>query len=389
MKKVFKILTAVCLCIISLSLLSSCEKAGTELSDLMIMQGIGLDLTENGYRATVEILNNEQNGTPGGDSGNENKTVIYSSDGVTVAEALEGLTAQSGNLPMFAHNRVIVIGENAANTDLSDILDFFERNYNSRPSQLLCVAKNATAESVIRAEISPASVKSEILEKMLEESYNNTLIPRVRIIDAVNYLKDETSGVCIPAVIVQNNGGDENYAVSGCAVFGYDSTFSKYINSDVSQGVSYLNNSIKKGELTAELPNGKKATFALNKGKTRYKIENENGVLHYTVSIDVACEIVEIGADEYFNTDDGVIETLEKCAETAICKKTENAIITLQADHGADVVRYGKRLRNMHNGMYKILKNDWQTVFENSKTTVTANVTVRRIGEETFHSRKK
>ena len=94
---------------------TSCQKAGTELSQLMIIQGIGIDEAENGYKVTVEILNNEQSGTPSGDGSSENKTKIYTAEGESVSAALRTLTSKSGNLPLFAHNRVIVIGEGAAN----------------------------------------------------------------------------------------------------------------------------------------------------------------------------------------------------------------------------------------------------------------------------------
>ena len=62
------------MCLVSFA---SCEKAGTELSDLMIIQGIGVDYKDGLYTVTVEILNNEQSGSPNGDSVSENKTKIY------------------------------------------------------------------------------------------------------------------------------------------------------------------------------------------------------------------------------------------------------------------------------------------------------------------------
>ena len=64
MKKTLKRLSIILACIAALGSLSSCERAGTELSDLMIIQGIGIDVIKQGYKVTVEILNNEQSGSP-------------------------------------------------------------------------------------------------------------------------------------------------------------------------------------------------------------------------------------------------------------------------------------------------------------------------------------
>ena len=388
MKKLLKICSLIFLSAICLFSFCSCEKPGTELSELMIMQGIGIDVSNNGFKVTVEILNNEQSGSPGGNGNSDNKTKIYTAKGETVGEALRKLITKSGNEPMFAHNRVIVIGEEAANKNLSDVLDFFERNYDSRASQLLCIAKNTTGESVIRAKLLTDSIKSKILENMLEESAKQSLVPKVRIIDAVNYMKDETSGLCIPAVKVEKNGENENYDLDGCAIFGTDSTFSMYIDSQTAEGVAILNDKIEEGVISADLPNGQKASFYINKGKSKYKITQENGVLNYHLIVSVSCDLEGVQGDEYFNTDTGVLETFQTAVSESLCKKAENTFVVLQGRHGADVVRYGKRLRLKENDLYNNLKTDWQKMFPEIKLTITANVTIRRIGEETFHSKK-
>ncbi len=388
MKKLLKVCLSIFLCIGIVLSCCSCEKSGTELSELMIMQGIGIDTTNNGFKVTVEILNNEQSGSPGGNGNSDNKTKIYSAEGSTVGEALRKLITKSGNEPMFAHNRVIVIGEKAANKDLSDILDFFERNYDSRASQLLCVAKNTTGESVIRANLLTDTIKSKILENMLEESAEQSLVPKVRIIDAINYIKDETSGLCIPAVTVQKNGENENFDLDGCAVFGTDSTFSMYIDSETAEGISILNDKIEEGVISADLPNGQKASFYINKGKSKYQITQENGKLHYKLTVKISCDLEGVQGGEYFNTDTGVLETFQRAVGEAICRKAENTLTVLQGRHGADVVRYGKRLRLKENDLYYELKNNWNEIFPSIKLTIVADVTIRRIGEETFHSKK-
>ncbi len=388
MKKLLKTGALIFLLVACIAAFSSCEKPGTELSDLMIMQGIGIDSTNNGFKVTVEILNNEQSGSPAGNGNSENKTKIYSAEGETVGEALRKLITKSGNEPMFAHNRVIVIGEEAANKNLADILDFFERNYDSRASQLLCVARNSRAENIIRAKLLNDSIKSRILENMLEESAKQSLVPKVRIIDAVNYMKDETSGICIPAVRLQTNGENENYDLDGCAVFGTDNTFFMYIGSEAAEGIALLNDKIEEGVISADLPNGQKASFYINKGKSKYTITQENGRLHYKLKIKISCDLEGVQGAEYFNADTGVVEAFQSAVGEALCKKAENSLLVLQGKHGADVVRYGKRLRLKENDLYNSLKNDWQNVFPEIKLTITTDVTIRRIGEETFHSRK-
>ncbi len=389
MKKQIKKILLIIAVFICFLIFNSCEGTGTELSELMIMQGIGIDSTDDGYNVCVEILNNEQSGSPGGDGTSENKTKIYSAEGETVGEALHSLITKSGNLPLFAHNRVIIIGEKAANKNLSDILDFFERDYDSRPSQLICVAKNSKAEEIIRAKLLMDSVKSEILENMLEESYHQSLVPRVRIIDAINYLKDETTFLCVPAVELEKSGENENYKLNGCALFDKDYNFSKYIDSQAAAGISLLNNDINEGVIVASLPNSKKATFLINKGKTTYDVTEEDGRLHFKIKIFVSCDLDEVEGQDFFNADNGVLEDFQNAAGSAICKTAENTIVTLKQNHGGDAVRFGRVLRLKDSALYKKYKTDWESAFKDAQVSLKADVTLRRIGEETFHSTKK
>ena len=387
MKKI-KRLVILLLCAFCVTFLSSCEKPGTELSELMIMQGIGIDFENGEYVVTVEILNNEQSGSPGGDGTSENKTKIYSARGETVSLALRRLTEKSGNEPLFAHNRVIVLGEKIIKNDLRDVIDFFERDYDSRASQLICLAKNSSAESIIRAELLKDGVKSEILENMLEEGYNNSVIPRARIIDAVNHLEDSTSGLCIPAVSVQKNGENENYFLDGCGVFGENGELLKYISSEATEGISFLTNSVKKGYITADISHNCKATLLINKSKTTFEITENDGVLKYNMKIKLSCDLDEIEGQDSFSDDEEILNSLKKGVGESVCKKVENAFVSLQNEPSSDVVRFGKRLSLDNLEMYNSYKDKWSEKFTEIKLSITVDTTIRRIGEETFNNNK-
>lgn len=388
MRKIFKSAVIVFIAVVLTGSFSGCSKAGTELSELMIIQGIGIDYSEGGYAVTVEMLNNRGVGSPDGSAGGEDKTLIYTSQGETVSQALRSLIVKSGNKPLFAHNRVIIIGENALNKGMGNLLDFFYRNYDSRASQLLCVAKGGSAKSVLTAPIVDGTVKSVILEDMLEESYNQSLVPRVRVIDAVNTIKSETGVLCVPSVSVINKGENSDYMVDGCCLFGRDETFSMYLSAEQSKGLAFLNNEIKKGFVTAEMPDGNKGTFVINKGKTRYKIGLDGGQLVYRLTINLSCDIDEIGGSEYFSTRDDFFEKLKNSISKSVCKTAENTIVALQGEYGGDAVNYGKRLQLSDKSLYTQRCENWQTEFKNTRTVICVNVTVRRIGEETFHSKK-
>ncbi len=384
MKKSKKIFSFLLICILLLSTLTSCEKTGTELADLMIIQGVGVDYKNKEYTVTVEILNNEQSGSPGGDSASEYKTKIYSAKGKTVAEGLRLLTTKSGNKPLFAHNRVIIIGESLKTKKLTEIIGFFVRNYDSRASQLLCIAKNKTAEELIRARLLSDTVKTEILENLLNQSHRESLVPQVRIIDAVNALANENMSLCIPAVTLKKNGENEDYELAGCAVFHKNDGISMFLSPYASEGLAFLNNDVKNGFFTEELPNGEEASFIINKSKTSFKTKIENGNLMYNLTVDISCDLDEIGENERQKSQAEIARDLKQSIKRAVTQKTEKALNALKSENGSDCVRFCKILELQNPELYKTVQNNWNTVFKNSQATVAVNVTIRRIGEETL-----
>ena len=377
-----KRIISLALTIVLLFSLSACEKAGTELSQLMIIQGIGIDYKDDIYKVTVEILNNEQSGSPNGNSQSDNKTKIYSAQGKSISEALRLLTTKSGNVPLFAHNRVIVINENLQEKSISHVMEFFVRNYDSRVSQLLCVAKGKSAEDIIRARLLDDTVKSEILENLLEESYMQSIVPRVRVIDAVNILQNPLMSLCIPAVTVTDNGENEDYALTGCALYNTNGQIASFITTQQAKGLAFLSDSVKGGFLSGSLPNDEGITFLINKSKTKYKVRVEDGKLIYSLVVNISCDIDEISNVNLYETDIQLLNEIKACIKKTISEKMKNTLEILQNNIDGDCIYFCKILELKNNDLYQEIKNNWQQLFPTIETEITVDVTIRRIGEE-------
>ena len=378
-RKIFSLVIIIGLCTL---FFSGCEKTGTELSELMIIQGIGIDYENGEYSVTVEILNNEQSGSPNGDTGSENKTKIYSVKGETVADALRLLTTKSGNLPLFAHNRVIILNEKFDKNDIAEILDFFVRNYDSRASQLICVAKGKAAGQIVRGELLNDTVKSEILENLLNESYEQALIPRVRITDAINAVLNTSQTLCIPAVTIVKNGENEDFELSGCVVYGGDDGTPAFLNMEESEGLAFLTNSVKKGFFTEVLPDGENVSFVINKSKTSYATEIKNGNLIFHLSVEISCDLDQEGIGEMNYSDEKIMSDLKNTVKKAVSKRIENTLNALQSDKAGDCIRFYRIFQLKNPRQFKAVEGDWNSVFKTITATVDTDVTIRRVGEE-------
>lgn len=386
MKTTVKIIAALAV-LAAAFVFGGCEKLGTELSELMIMQGIGVDKTADGYRVTVEILNNEQLGsTEGGVS--SDLTRVYSAEGKTVSQALYRLPAFNGSTPFFAHNRVIILGESVIRYGIYEVLDFFERDFNSRPTQQICAAKGCEAADLLNAKLPSGDVRSEILDDILFEAYETTAAPRVRVVDAVNRLNGESATLCIPSIIMKEEGKYNVYELDGCAAFNINGSFGKYISAEAAAGVQLLDGVIKRGEITAPLENGKSASFVILRGKTSYKINTDGEYPVYFVKTEILCDLNTVEGELPYSDDGDYIKALEASAEKAVRERMYEIAAYLKAN-GLDPARFGRRLLCADFNAYNIMKNDWQTVYKNCKADITVDVTLRRIGEETFHIKKR
>jgi hypothetical protein len=107
------------------------------------------------------------------------------------------------------------------------------------------------------------------------------------------------------------------------------------------------------------------------------------------VKIEISCDMEEVYGAEYFSTDYDFFQKLESAVKETITKKCENTITVLRGEHGGDAVRYGDRVKLYDYDEYIKRKDNWQEQFKNIETVISVDLTIRRIGEETFHSQKQ
>lgn len=363
----------------------SCERYGTEIEDMMIIEGVAVDKEDNVFLVTVEMLNNKQSASADSSNVGDQMTLTFSAEGETVAEALRLIINKTGNVPTYTHNKVIILSEEVAKTDISKVLDFFERDYTAEPVTLVCIAKGCKAGEILTADIGKDISKSEVLEKILNQSAISSVTPETRLIDVINTVLDETACITLPAVTLQKNGESKSFFVENVAIFNYNNEFSYYLGRKSSEAFVKLLGEVKNGTLVTEDENSSKATFIIVEGKTKYKAEVKNGVVNYNVKIKLYCDLNAYEGNNFKSIKDETIEIFKN----NIKRDTEERIINthrlLKENGSFDVLRFGRRLLQSDKTAYKHLKNDWQNNFKNSTLNVDVEVIIRRIGEESYH----
>ena len=363
----------------------SCERYGTEVEDMMIIEGIAVDKENETFEVTIEMLNNKQSASADASNVGDEMTLIYSAKGETVAEALRLIINKTGNVPTYIHNKVIILSEEVAKTDITKVLDFFERDYTTQPVTLVCVAKGVKAGEVLKANIGKDISKSEVLEKILNQSAISSITPETRLIDVINTVLDETACVTLPAVSLENNGETKTFFVEYIAVFNYNNEISYYLGRESAESFVKLLGELKNGTLVTQDEIGNKATFIIVDGKTKYKAEVINGIVNYNVKIKMYCDLNAYEGDKFKIIKSETVEVFKKNIETKTEASLTNLYKTIQINNSYDILRFGRQLLKSDKNAYKLLKNDWQNNFKNSVINVDVEVVIRRIGEESYH----
>jgi len=363
----------------------SCERYGTEVEDMMIIQGIAVDKENETFEVTVEMLNNKQSASADASNVGDQMTLVYSAKGETVAEALRLIINKTGNVPTYTHNKVIILSEEVSKTDITKVLDFFERDYTTEPVTLVCVAKGTKAGEVLKANIGKDISRSEVLEKILNQSAISSITPERRLIDVINIVLDETACVTLPAVTLQNNGETKAFFVENIAVFNYNNEISYYLGRESAESFVKLLGELKNGTLVTQDENGNKATFIIVDGKTKYNAEIVNGIINYNVKIKMYCDLNAYEGDRFKTIKNETVEVFKKNIESETERRITDFYKTIKLNNSYDILRFGRRLLQSDKNAYKLLKSDWQKNFKNSVIMVDVEVIIRRIGEESYH----
>jgi len=152
MKKL--LVTMMILCLTATTLAGCLERS--ELNTLGLVSGIGIDLTDEGYDVTVQVLN------PASLANNSSALPVYSlqATGKTIFEAFQRIDQQTTTTLFLPHLNVIVMNEKLAESGINPVLNFALRHTDIRPDINLLVAKGATANHVLNVlasvDIAPA-----------------------------------------------------------------------------------------------------------------------------------------------------------------------------------------------------------------------------------------
>lgn len=335
-----------------LSVLVACSFSGCtgakQLSERLIIQGIGIDREDDGYTLTMMYLDTE--------SSTEEETVkILQAKGNTVMDAMANSITQTGKEPLYSQNLFLLLGMKTAQTGFEDALSFFNTYYEARPNVNVFVCEKKASDLMNTEEITPQQID---FISQSEKKSGRTVVSTLMQMEA-----DRIGGNMSPKTSLLTLDGKEAKA-TGTAVFAKD----RYVFSLTPQeslGALLISG---KADTASELilkGNGS-VDFTLSRCKSEITPVIDDDSLFFRIKIKASADVYIAPREK-----ERVKEEIEKRV-TTLC---ENTIRTCITENGADIFGFSKRLLQ-HDGNYFKKLSDVPAALKSARYEVSAEVKI-------------
>ena len=351
---------------------TSCTvKNGSELKRRLIIQGIGLDLAEDGMLLlSVQALNTDVSTHASSNSEPESLVKLYSVKARTLSEAVKQISAVTGKNPVLSQNRIVVFGYELAKRGVGKYLDDFFRNDENRFS-VLCLVSKTTAKEIIYAGLGDNVIPARLTEKILLGADYNYEITKTSILKLRNTVLSENTACAVPVAELEK---DENFYkinISGSAVF-LDGKLMFTVDNNITSGINILNSKLKKSFFSVELSDGTNVSYEMLSCHTSIKTDNSAERPVFNIEISGSLSVDEIDSERFLNTSYEDIEFLEEEAQEHIKKLVNESIKKCVIENSLDVFGFSVKFKN---------KNEAIELIKNSDYNISVNLRIKRMGD--------
>ena len=184
-------------------LLSGCYNY-RELNELAITTALSIDYSDNNFNIIVEVINptKQQDAV----SANNSPFVNYYSSAPTLQDALRNVVIDSPRQLYAAQLELIILSEEAATNHMSEILEYFSREPESRTEVKFVIARDDDSTKAVTIQTLLTNFSSSNIKQSLELQQKVLgLTPVYTLNELLNMYLDPTLEISLPSIIVYGN----------------------------------------------------------------------------------------------------------------------------------------------------------------------------------------
>lgn len=344
-----------------------------EVDKMVIVAGVAIDKGDKEkFKMTVEVINISS------DKDTKMKSKIISTEGKTMFDAARNMISLSGRRLYWGHSKLIVISKDLASDGIVEVIDWYNRDTETREDIHLIISKERTAKEIFEAQESTEEIKSLVLDQMID---NEESLSKAPLIDLLLFdIQIQTKGIsqAIPSISLLKSDGTVVPHIIGTAIIKNNKLLG-FLDGEETKNMLFIKDEIKGGVLTEELQlKGKPTTVSLEifKSKTKIKPIVKGKDIKINVDIEITVAINELGGEENLIDEPGRIK-LEEFASKALKKQIETLIKKVQSEYGADIFGFGAKLMEDKNKVWDGVGNNWGGIFKDLDVNVNTKVHIK------------
>lgn len=342
--------------ILSLLLLLSGCWGITELPEIAIIGGVGIDKKDSGeFQVTTQTIQ------PLAVKENQPEAFLTrTSSGLTIFEAVRDFIITAGKKQLWEHIEALVIGPDIAKEGVLPILDFLHRDHEPRPTMYCFVSKD-TAKEILEIKSKIESIPTRAIRLALEEQIALSKAPRVEMYNFIERLMQPNQDPYLPII----HKGKEDFEIFGTAIFKKDRMVGELTPRETRAMLRVLGE-VEGGLQVIIIPSEEEkgpnyASIEIKSSKADIQAELDGGDPKIIITVD---EIGIIGdISQHTEIDYQTLKDIEKIYANTIRKEVEHTVQKIQKELQSNVLTFAGVIHRKDKQYWEKHKEQWDEIY--------------------------
>ncbi len=357
---------------------------------LVLMLGLEREEQNGDIKVIVQAANPLQMaaGEEGGGGGSPERPIwVASSTGPTVSAAIKNLNKKSTRVVNMTHTEIVLISEDLAREGIAPILDFLERERQTRAIIPMLVVEGDLRQAMeaehFTEEMGASGISSQLVISVDEMAVSSNHPLRVTF----NRLSQPGWEIGFPRLKVIEQEAEQvieetPLIVSGLAVFKKDRMVG-WLNDRETRGYNWIMNEMTKPIYVLESPTvpGELISAEIHQSSSRLEAQIQGEEVVINVNAIVEGRVQETTSqEEKFSFDSELVDSLNRRLAQAVQSDIQAALEKGQKELESDIFGFGNLIYRTRPRDWDRLGPRWEEIYPDIRVEIQVDSHVRRTG---------
>ncbi len=378
--------------------LSGCWDA-REMNHIALVMAVGIDRSEKDpsrFLVTIQVARpgsarSEQAGGGGGGGGGKEPVYTVSADGDTIFAAIRNLAQFTSRRILWAHNNVVVIGEEVAREDITPIVDFFTRNQELRMRTWVVVARGSTAQAVVAAKTGLEDIPANSISAVMRYAFLPGESVRTDMNHVIHAVLTGDQHPVISAVrltpraAAPESQGEKGLGLQvelrGTALFNGVKLVG-FVDGSQGRGLLWLRDQMKNAVISIPCPNADNVGLAieLRSPEVQIRPDFEGSTPVINLNVRSRAWLSERDCPTEGRSRSVMLQEVAGAVEDDIRLSIEGTLSTLQQELKLDAILFAKRFHDEYPAWWQAHHSEWGDLFPTVQTRINVSVQLGKMG---------